>query len=265
MKFRLSFIVILWVIVPLFATAQHFPYFLKYWFVRNNDTLPYRLLLPANYTPMRQYPLVLLLHGSGGRGNNNNSQLNTFNNVFHNDKLMLKYPAFILVPQCAKNSAWSNYWSKKDSITKIRTYSFPQHSNPRRSLELTIELISELEQNYPIDTTRLYVGGISMGAFGTYEIVDRLPGKFAAAFVICGVGDTSNAKTLSKTSWWIFHGEKDSTVFPINARNMASALERVGADVKLTIYPEDSHNSWDDAFKEPELFAWMFEQKLKAQ
>jgi hypothetical protein len=44
---------------------------------------------------------------------------------------------------------------------------------------------------------------------------------------------------------------------------MADALKHAGAEVKLTLYPEDGHNSWDDAFKEPELFKWIFSHNKK--
>ncbi len=176
---------------------------------------------------------------------------------------MLNYPAMVVFPQCSKGSSWTNLRSYKDTVSKIRTYKFPKESPPKKDMHLVMELIDNLEKNYSIDTGRLYVGGLSMGGFGTYDIVNRMPRKFAAAFVICGAGDTSNAKNISQTSWWLFHGEKDSTVFPANSRAMEAALKNAGADVKLTIYPEDGHDSWDDAFKEPGLFDWMFEQKLK--
>lgn len=248
--------------LPAIATAQHYGSFLKLWFIRDTDTLPYRLLLPAHYNPSKQYPLVLFLHGSGGRGNNNGSQLNTVNNVFHNDKLMLRYPAIVVFPQCAKRSSWNTMIRRRDTAKKW-TYTFPADVEPRKDLQMVMDLIKELETNYPVDKDRLYVGGLSMGGVGTYELVHRMPDTFAAAFVICGAGDTKNAKDMKQTAWWLFHGQKDSAIYAAQAEAMEVALKKAGADVKLTIYPEDGHDSWDDAFKEPGLFAWMFEQKLK--
>ncbi|MEO8567835.1 MAG: prolyl oligopeptidase family serine peptidase, partial [Ginsengibacter sp.] len=93
--------------------------------------------------------------------------------------------------------------------------------------------------------------------------VYRMPKTFAAAFVICGAADPSTAKKLKKTNWWIFHGQKDSAISVEYGKEMATALKKAGAKVKLTIYPEDGHNSWDDAFKEPGLFEWMFSKKIK--
>ncbi len=253
----------MFLMVPAIATAQHHGSFKKYWYVQETDTLPYRMLLPARYNPTKKYPLIIFLHGSGGRGNNNGSQLNNGGTLFIRDSIMLNYPAIVVFPQCSKGTSWTNLWSYKDTTSKIRTYKFPKQSPPKKDMQLVMELIADLEKNYSIDTGRLYVGGVSMGGFGTYDIVNRMPGKFAAAFVICGAGDTSNAKNMNPTSWWLFHGEKDSTVFPGNSRMMEAALKNAGAEVKLTIYPEDGHESWNDAFKEPGFFDWMFEQKLK--
>ena len=104
----------------------------------------------------------------------------------------------------------------------------------------------------------MYVGGLSMGGMGTYELVRRMPDKFAAAIAICGGADPVTAQQISKPSWWIFHGLKDNVVDPQLSKNMAAALKAAGADVQLTLYPEDGHDSWDDAFKEPQFFSWMF-------
>lgn len=252
----------IFLVIPAITLAQHHGSFQKYWYVQESDTLPYRLLLPAKYNPRKKYPLILFLHGAGERGNNNESQLNNGGLLFVRDSIMLHYPAIVVFPQCAKHSSWANSNSQKDTVTKIRTYTFPKISEPKKDMKLVMELLAELSKDYSVDTTRLYVGGLSMGGFGTYDLVNRMPEKFAAAFVICGAGDTSNAKNMTRPSWWLFHGEKDSTVFPQNSRMMEEALKKAGADVKLTIYPEDGHASWNDAFKEPGLFEWMFKKKL---
>ncbi len=257
---KLFFCVLL--LLPTFAMAQHHGSFGKYWFIQDTDTLPYRLLLPVRYNPAKKYPLVIFLHGSGGRGNNNGSQLNNGGALFIKDSIMLNYPAIVVFPQCEARSSWNTVIMRRDTARKW-TYTFPKEAPPKRSLQLLMELIPELETNYAVDKQRLYVGGLSMGGMGTYELVDRMPDTFAAAFVICGTGDTGKVNEWKKTAWWLFHGQKDSTIYVTQAENMAEALKKAGADVKLTIYPEDGHASWDDAFKEPGLFEWMFEKKLK--
>lgn len=100
-----------------------------------------------------------------------------------------------------------------------------------------------------------------MGGMGTFELVRRMPGIFAAAFPICGGANPATAIQLKSTSWWIFHGAKDNVVPPFHSENMVNALKKAGASVKFTLYPEANHNSWDSAFAEPGLFDWLFSQK----
>ncbi len=263
MKNKIILIVAAFFLMPAFAIAQHYGSFQKYWFIRDADTLPYRMLLPKNYDSSIQYPLILFLHGGGERGDNNTSQLNHGGKVFTSDSIMLNYPAIIIFPQCSKGSSWTKMRSQKDSVSKIRTYTFPKESRPKKDMELVMKLLPDVEKNYSVDTDRVYVSGLSMGGFGTYDIVNRMPQTFAAAVVMCGAGDLTTASNMKQTSWWLFNGEKDSTVFPVNARNMADALKKAGADIKLTIYPEIGHDCWNKAFIEPGLFEWMFKQKIK--
>ena len=109
----------------------------------------------------------------------------------------------------------------------------------------------------------MYVGGLSMGGMGTFEIVWRNPKLFAAAFPICGGADTGSAKKFSKISWWIFHGAKDDVVLPLFSQRIVTALQQINADVKFTLYPEANHNSWDNALAEPELMPWLFSNVKK--
>ena len=103
--------------------------------------------------------------------------------------------------------------------------------------------------------------GLSMGGMGTFELVRRKPHVFAAAMPICGGAHPSTAKQIRKTSWWIFHGEKDDVVLPVFSKDMAAALKKAKAKVSLTLYPNANHNSWDPAFAEPGLMQWLFSQR----
>ena len=95
-------------------------------------------------------------------------------------------------------------------MDQIYTYSDSLPENPQ--LEIVEALMLFLEERYLIDPTRRYVGGLSMGGMGTFELVSRNPDYFATAFPICGGGNTSWAPLLRKTPFWIFHGEKDDVV-----------------------------------------------------
>jgi predicted peptidase len=93
-------------------------------------------------------------------------------------------------------------------------------------------------------------------------LLRRRPDLFAAAFAICGGDNTLNAHIYAKkTPMWIFHGAKDSVVPVDHSIVMVEAIKAAGGGPKLTIYPNDDHNSWNDAFAEPDLIPWLFSHK----
>ncbi|MEI9806380.1 MAG: prolyl oligopeptidase family serine peptidase [Bacteroidota bacterium] len=128
-------------------------------------------------------------------------------------------------------------------------------------MKMAQELMQKLLKEYPVKKKQVYVGGLSMGGMGTFEIVRRNPKLFAAAIPICGGGQPSTAPKLKKVKWWVFHGAKDDAVPVRLSEEMVAALKSVKASVRFTVYPEANHNSWDAAFAEPELMKWLFRQK----
>ncbi|MDQ6844301.1 MAG: phospholipase, partial [Bacteroidota bacterium] len=108
MKNQITSFLLCLFLTPVIALAQHHGAFKKYWYVQEGDTLPYRLLLPAKYDSTEKYPLIIFLHGSGERGDNNTSQLNHGGSVFTNDSIMENYPAIVVFPQCRNRSTWAN-------------------------------------------------------------------------------------------------------------------------------------------------------------
>lgn len=233
----------------------------KHWHVNGTDTLPYRLLLPADYDASKKYPLVLFLHGAGERGRDNEAQLTHGWKLFLQDSIRRAFPAIVVFPQCSRTSYWSNVNFVYDSVTKKRSFVFPAEGEPSVAMRLLLELTKELQKKYKLDKARLYVGGLSMGGMGTFELVRRQPKLFAAAFPICGGANIETASKLTKPKWWIFHGLKDDVVPPALSEEMAAALKAQGADVKLTLYPNANHNSWDSAFAEPTLLPWLFSNR----
>ena len=233
----------------------------KQWFIKGTDTLPYRLLLPKNYDASKKYPLIILLHGSGERGNDNEAQLVHGSKLFLNDSIRDNFPAIVVFPQCAANSYWSNVTVRTDSVSRRRKFEFAAGGPPTKSMELLLGLLSHLEDKYKQDSKRRYVGGLSMGGMGTFELVRRKPKYFAAAFAICGGANPETAKKLKRTKWWVFHGAKDDVVPPGSSAVIVDALKKIGADVKFTLYPNANHNSWDAAFAEKDLLPWLFSQR----
>ncbi len=244
------------------AQAQDRSLFEKFRFVQNGDTLPYRILLPENYDTAKAYPLVLFLHGRGESGSDNEKQLNNGSFLFLRDSIRKKYPAIVVFPQCAANSYWSNVQTIAD-VRGRREFYFVPDGEASLSMKLLLSLTDNLQARYKIKKDQVYVMGLSMGGMGTFEIVRRKPGVFAAAIPICGGASPASAMAIKKTSWWIFHGAKDDVVRPAFSDKMQAALKKAGAVVKYTVYPEANHNSWDPAFREPDLLSWLFAQRLK--
>ena len=225
--------------------------------IQGSDTLPYRILLPINYNPKDKYPLIVFLHGIGERGNDNEKQLIHGGSYFLRSDLRRQYKAIVVFPQCAANSLWTSLQARYDSSSQRYIFANTRDSatTPMRMVEV---LLQKLPTLYRIDINRIYVGGLSMGGFGVYELVKRNPNMFAGAFPICGGADPAIANKLKKVNWWIFHGAKDNVVPPAYSEQMAAALKKAGAQVIFTLYPNDSHNSWDSAFAEPTLMPWIF-------
>jgi predicted peptidase len=246
---------------PAFAQTPDLTKFDRGSFINKKDTLPYRILFPQNFDPRKKYPLLLVLHGAGERGNNNEAQLVYGPKLFLNDTIRAKYPAIVIFPQCPTNSFWSNVKMGNDASGKM-TWTFIEGGEPTVAMKDLLGLISQFLDKPFVDKHRLYVGGLSMGGMGTFELLRRKPDLFAAAFSICGGDNTLNAKIYAKkVPLWIFHGEKDSVVPFDHSQVMVNAIKAAGGNPKFTVYPNDDHNSWNDAFAEPELLPWLFSNK----
>ncbi len=240
--------------------AQRIDTFQKKWLVQGPDTLPYRLLLPKGYEASKKYPLILFLHGAGERGRDNEAQLTHGSSLFLSDTLRQAFPAIVVVPQCPQNSFWSNVQTTRDSAGG-RTFNFQEGGAPTRAMAMVENLLEELQRQYKLKEEQLYVMGLSMGGMGTFEIVRRHPDLFAAAVPICGGGHPATAGALKSTEWWVFHGDADNVVPVQLSQIMVDALKAQAASVKFTVYPGVGHNSWDNAFAEPQLLPWLFAQR----
>ena len=228
--------------------------------VHQNDTLPYRILIPENYNSQSPFPLLLFLHGAGERGSDNKSQLVHGSFLFKSEDFRNNYPAIVVFPQCPEKSSWANVKRNYDMLNG-KKFDFFKEISENKQLIMVEKLLDFIQKKYSIDPTRRYVGGLSMGGMGTFELVARNPDYFAAAFPICGGGNPDWSDLLKTTPFWIFHGEDDGVVSVDFSRKMYEALGKEKASVRLTIYPEVNHNSWDNAFAEPDLMHWLFSNK----
>ena len=227
--------------------------FSKNQYIRTGDTLNYRMLFPDADT-LRKYPLVIFLHGSGERGSDNEAQLKWGVQNFAGDKNMVQHPAIVIAPQCPLNQTWSN---TKRSPNSTAMELLPTPSKP---MQLLVELIKETVAKMPVDTNRIYITGLSMGGYGTFDAIERYPRLFAAAVPVCGGGDVSKAALFAHLPVWMFHGAEDPAVNVANSVEMNAALMKAGAHPGLTVYPETGHFSWLAAYSDEHMMEWLFRQ-----
>lgn len=128
-------------------------------------------------------------------------------------------------------------------------------------MKLVLELIASLQKEYRIDPKRLYITGLSMGGYGTWDVLARYPDLFAAAVPICGGGDESTAARIAKIPIWAFHGALDTAVKVERSRNLIAALEKAGGKPLYTEYPDEAHASGVPAYRAPVMMEWLFAQK----
>jgi len=216
------------------------------------DTLKYRQLVP-DYGPAKKFPLVVFLHGSGERGSDNEAQLKWGVMNFASDQNMKQYPAIVIAPQCPAGVTWSNFSGRDNQQLLLQ----PAAAKP---MELLIELIKKTAKTLPIDTNRIYITGLSMGGFGTFDAIARHPDLFAAAVPVCGGGDVSKAPSIAHIPMWIFTGAEDRAVSPAFSYEMVGALTKAGAHPGFTQYPEVGHFSWIGAYSDAMMMAWLFRQ-----
>jgi predicted peptidase len=242
-------------------SAQDLSLYEKKTFISSRgDTLPYRILYPLNYDAGKKYPLILVLHGAGERGNNNESQLTHGGKLFLADSNRIKFPAIVVFPQCAQNS----YWAKANVNRNVTPFeiNFDYSGSPSGPLNAALELTHQLLEGGSIDKKRIYITGLSMGGMGTFEAVYREPKLFAAAAPICGGGNPDlYSKQMAKVPFRIFHGAADAVVNVKLSRDMVARLKELKASVEYLEYQGVNHNSWDNAFAEPDFLSWFFSKK----
>lgn len=177
----------------------------------SGQSLPYQILYPINYNPSVKYPVVLVLHGAGERGDDNVAQMKYGTSVFLNPENQSKFPSIVIFPQCPKDSYWSSV--KIDRNQKPTLFEFDYSQNMNWPLQSAVDVVKSLVKSKVADKKRLYVMGLSMGGMGTMEAVSRNPKLFAAAIPICGGADLNYVKKYAKKlPFWVNHGDADAVV-----------------------------------------------------
>ncbi|WP_163323740.1 carboxylesterase family protein [Draconibacterium mangrovi] len=224
----------------------------------NNEKLPYRLFLPENYNQNIKYPLILSFHGAGERGDDNLKQLEPWVAAWIDGKVQKENPCIIIMPQCPQDMQWVNVpWSKGSySISEVPA---------TQPMKLVKELFDQVLGEYAIDKNRIYVMGVSMGGYATWNFVLNYPDIPAAAIPVCGAGDPSLAYKIASIPIWAFHGDRDEVVPLSGTTDMIDKLKQMGNNqIRLTIFENVGHEAYDMAWKNSELVSWVFKQnKLK--
>ena len=254
-KNRRFLLVTLFLLSSLNVGAQHQEQYAEEYFISGNDTLNYRVMMPQHFESSKQYPLVVVLHGAGERGNDNTKQLVHGSELFY--KVRDSFPAIVIFPQCPQNDFWANV--TVDGSTKPLSLVFPLDKAPTKAMALVMQLLDDLLSKPFVNQDQVYIGGLSMGGMGTFEILNRRPEIFAAAFSICGAGHPEATENYAKAvPMWIFHGANDDVVDPQHSVAMVSSILKHGGMPNFSLFAKDNHNSWDSAFAEPQLMSWLF-------
>lgn len=201
-------------------------------------SLPYVVYVPKDYSADKQWPVVLFLHGSGERGTDGLKQsqvgIGTAVRMFPE-----RYPAIMVMPQCAPNERWSGTMAN-----------------------LALKALDQTMAEYRCDASRQYLTGLSMGGYGSWLIASEHPTRFAAVVPICGGGKPEDAPKIKGLPIWAYHGDADNVVPPARSREMVDAIKAAGGTlVKYTELPGVGHNSWDAAYADKAMAEWLFQQK----
>lgn len=211
----------------------------------SGDDLRYALRKPSAQKTDEKLPLVITLHGVGGRGKASWEKNCYANTVLAKPEMRKRYPCFVVAPNTDRGETW---WNTKGLSGKER-------------LPDVFELIEKLLGEFSIDPARVYVTGQSMGGFGTFGAIGGRPDLFAASAPVCGGYDPEKAGKIAKLPIWIFHGAKDTTVPVKRSQEMVDALKKAGGEPIYTEFPNVAHNAWTPAYDDPKLWEWLFKQR----
>jgi len=225
----------------------------------NARPLPVRLFVPAQ-RPGALCPLILFFHGAGERGSDSVKHLEPGQwhtgrvpGLFAGQTVQAAHPCFVLAPQCPEESRWVEWEWERGSYDSTRV-------GTSACMTSVIELLDWFTARHPVDRTRLYACGLSMGGYGCWDILARRPAMFAAVLPICGGGDPRAAGRFAATQVWAFHGALDPSVPVAASRDMIQALRRNGASPRYTEIAGGDHSAWVPFCDEPGVVPWLFSQ-----
>ena len=199
--------------------------------------LPYWIYLPVcdSEKTADGYPLIIFLHGSEERGKNDVALKAGLPRRIKREKET--WPFITVTPVCPVKRRW---------------------------IEMDLRpLVERLIAEYPVDPDRVYLTGLSMGGFGTWDALLKCGDLFAAAAPICGGCEAEWAPKLLDIPIWAFHGEEDPTVRPAWSIDICRAIKEQGGEkIRLSLFPDAEHDVWTPAYKDPEFYRWLLSHRL---
>ena len=221
-----------------------------------DETFRYLLLKPDEIEEGKTYPLVLFLHGAGERGDDNRKQTTHFPDLFQAQEFRSQFPCFLVVPQCRTDRRWTQTSWEQATAPSSKGATTEQMRVAIKALTATLDA-------YPVDRSRIYLTGLSMGGYGSWDLSMRHPEWFAAVAPICGGGDADLAHRLMAKPVWAWHGDADSVVPVKRTRDVIAAIRQSGGTPRYTEVTGRGHDSWVPAYRDTDhLIKWMFAQRL---
>ena len=222
--------------------------------------IPYRIRRPEDLTTDEPVPLIIFLHGAGSRGNDNQKQLGWFPEWWvTQSRLGERHRAVIFAPQCPTGGRWASVATDAEGEHQIDA-----SLSPTVPMQAVMKKIKELVADPTIDASRIYLTGLSMGGYGSWDLTSRHPEWFAAVVPICGGGDPSFASRIADSGVpiWTVHGDADRVVPVDLTRTMVGAIRKADGRVGYTELPGVRHDSWKFAYGPEGLIEWMLAQQL---
>ncbi len=207
----------------------------------DGTTYKYGLFIPPQYewNSTHKWPVILFLHGSGEVGNKGLKQLK----VGLPPRIGTRSDRFPFITICPQAHA---RWFREQDAAAVWA------------------ILDAVLEEYRADPDRVYLTGLSMGGFATWEFACAHPDRFAAIAPICGAGPIEFMSNIVNLPVWAFHGEADNNVPVDNSRRLIAELKRLGAEPIYTEYEKIGHNSWDQAYAEAELYRWFLKHRRPA-
>ena len=205
-----------------------------------NKELGYRyyIYLPEDYdNTVKEWPLILFLHGMGERGDN--LELVKKTGLIRYVEDGANPPFIIATPQCPTNQWWNT-----DNL---------------------MALLDHIQGTFRVDHDRVYLTGLSMGGAGTWALANSYPERFAAIAPICGFFTPGDPGRFKDLPIWCFHGAMDNSVPLSDSLRMVAWIREHGGTVRFTVYPDAAHNCWTETYHNPDLYQWFLEHKKRPQ